>query len=861
MKVRSRPSGRVVGVAAATLCWSAGPAALAGDTGGDVIVSDEGSGGAERAVVADARAVERARAELERTRRAPGRLIVVFEPAAGPVQRSAALEAAGVRLGRAFRTLGDVALVEPMGDEAAALAALRDRPGVIRSAEPDALRFPGGSARASSTRDGAVGVPIGQSAAETVDAFDDPLLPDQWALDNTGQFVGGVSGTPGVDIDAHGAWDRFVQLPAAERAAVLVAVIDSGIDVNHPDLAPAVWVNPGEIPGNNIDDDGNGYIDDVRGWDFYDGDADVVSAERHGTHVAGIVAASAGNGAGIAGAAPGVSVLPLRFIGPGGGATSDAIAALEYAVAAGARVSNNSWGGGPYSAALEAAIGAAGAAGHVFVAAAGNDGAPQAAYPARYPAENILSVAAHDADAALAPFSQYHPDTVDLAAPGVNILSTWSDGGYALDSGTSMAAPMVSATVAMLAAIAPEWSAAELAEHVRSSAVPEPGLSATSATGGRLDAGAALAAVYRAPLLEVLEPTPGDAVEPGGPIAVVVRLDPRDDRSAGAPVVYWSRSADAGAFPAGAGAGGETWNAATLEPAGDPTGTLYMGRIGPAFCGESVVFYVSASGLRAGELVWPAEGADAPARTAVGTHQLLMHETFETGAPGWSTSWTGDDAASGTWAVGVPEPTDAQPAGAAQGERCAATGPLAGDRLGAHDVDDGRTSLVSPPLDPAGSLAAELAYSRWFSNNTGAAPDEDVLLVQASDDDGATWVTVEAVGPTGAEATGGWRSASVRLDHAVALTNSLRVRFLAEDAGLGSVVEAAVDSVRVRTLDCDGPWMAGDFDADGSVGVGDFFILAGSFGASDATWAAGDANADGGVDIDDFFLLATNWGR
>ena len=232
----------------------------------------------------------------------------------------------------------------------------------------------------------------------------DPLIGDVWGLD----------GNHGVDASV--AWPL-----SAGAAEVIVAVIDSGIDPNHPDLIDAIWVNSDEVPDNGIDDDNNGFVDDTYGWDFT-GEYDNTPQDEHGhgTHVAGTIAATRNNNEGIAGVADNVKIMGLRFLDKqGNGITSWAINAIEYAVANGAAISNNSWGGGPYETPLYNAIAESGNAGHLFVAAAGNSGNNSdlfPMYPAAYNLPNILSIAAINSSG-LAGFSNYGNSTVDIAAP------------------------------------------------------------------------------------------------------------------------------------------------------------------------------------------------------------------------------------------------------------------------------------------------------------------------------------------------------------------------------------------------------------------------------------------------------------
>ncbi|HEY2415289.1 MAG TPA: S8 family serine peptidase [Pirellulaceae bacterium] len=326
---------------------------------------------------------------------------------------------------------------------------------------------------------------------------------DQWDLRNTGQQGGNV----GSDIHMEDAWNA---IQGQSLAPVVVAVIDTGVDYTHPDLAPVMWTNPGEIPDNGIDDDDDGYVDDVYGYNFVNNNGDPMDDYFHGTHVAGTIAAVADNGIGIAGIAPNVQIMALKFLDDtGSGVESDAIRALNYAVAHGAQISNNSWGGLPFSAAFQTALSNAAAKGHIFVAAAGNNGSnddSQGFYPASYTNSNVVSVAATDAGDSLAYFSNFGKKSVDIGAPGVSILSTLPmigtpamdyEGlipGYGVLDGTSMAAPHVSGVMALVWGMHPDWSMQEVIADVLNTADPVPSLASMIKTGGRLDAAAALGA-------------------------------------------------------------------------------------------------------------------------------------------------------------------------------------------------------------------------------------------------------------------------------------------------------------------------------------------------------------------------------
>jgi subtilisin family serine protease len=253
---------------------------------------------------------------------------------------------------------------------------------------------------------------------------DDAGMADLWGLVNDGS-----AGIADADMDADQAWD----LETGSRG-IVVAVVDSGVDAKHPDLAANIWTNPGETPENGVDDDNNGYVDDLHGWDFADDDNHPeapVDSHGHGTHVAGIIGAVGNNGVGVVGVCWQVSIMPLRFITAADyGTTEDAIDAIRYAAENGADVINLSWGGSGYSQALKDEIDAAGLAGALVVCAAGNDGNnldDVKTYPASFDSANVLSVGASDADDEPAWFTNYSDSLVDVAAPGSDILSTVPD--------------------------------------------------------------------------------------------------------------------------------------------------------------------------------------------------------------------------------------------------------------------------------------------------------------------------------------------------------------------------------------------------------------------------------------------------
>ncbi len=337
-----------------------------------------------------------------------GEVIVTFKAGTDLSRAASVLERRSAAFSRRFARLSEkrgrqIGLVTGGTRSTAALIAeLRKEPD-IETVEPNYLRY-------------------------VTAAPDDPRFGEQWALRNTGQTVNGTAGAASADI-------AYLEARALSRAPgdeIVVGVIDTGFDRIHPDLRANLWTNPSDIPGNNLDDDGNGYVDDVQGYDFASHDADASDAGQHGTHVAGIIAAVGDNQTGVIGVAPFARVLPLKASADGESLSSAAIIeALQYATALRRRgvnvvAINASYGGGGYSSAESSAIQDAGDAGILFCAAAGNEASNNdttVTYPASYRLSNMLVVAATSQSDALASFSNYGAATVDLAAPGQNILS------------------------------------------------------------------------------------------------------------------------------------------------------------------------------------------------------------------------------------------------------------------------------------------------------------------------------------------------------------------------------------------------------------------------------------------------------
>jgi subtilisin family serine protease len=323
-------------------------------------------------------------------------------------------------------------------------------------------------------------------------APNDPRFNDQWSLSNNGQR----GGKDKADIDTMSAWVK-----TTGSSKVVVAVLDSGVDYTHPDLASNMWVRPAGM--DEYRDDQLGTIDDIHGFNAIENMRDPMDENGHGTHCAGIIGAEGDNGVGIAGINWQVEIMPLKFMNANGsGTTKDAIEAINYVIdrkraGVNVRVISASWGSTMKSKALEDAIRRAGEEGILFIAAAGNSSADSDKsphYPAGYELPNIISVAALNRQDELASFSNYGAKSVHVAAPGAEILSTWLRGEFEEHSGTSMATPEVAGVAALVLSVEPKLDMEKLRTRILESVDPLPALKGKVSTGGRLNAARAVGA-------------------------------------------------------------------------------------------------------------------------------------------------------------------------------------------------------------------------------------------------------------------------------------------------------------------------------------------------------------------------------
>lgn len=581
------------------------------------------------------------------------------------------------RLAAAVRPLGGAIMRQIPGSEVflisipapdgnalpAALQAINNLPGVVAYAEPDFI------VHATTTPN-------------------DTRFAEQWSLNNTGQ----TSGTADADIDAPEAWAL-----TTGSNSVIVAVLDSGVDYTHPDLSANIWTNPGEIAGNGIDDDGNGYIDDTRGWNFLSGNNNPADTQNHGTHVAGIIGAAGNNNAGISGVAWQVKLMPVKFLSSSGfGTTSDAIAGINYARVKGAHIINHSWGGTTFSQLLKDAIDAAGTSGILNVCAANNgngtneDVTPN--YPSGFASASIIAVASTTETDALSNFSDYGPSTVHLGAPGSNILSTLPNSAYGLNSGTSMATPHVSGIAALVKAYKPSATGADLKAILQSSVDVIPALSGRTTSGGRANA---VKALQISSDISVVPSSSADFLgNHGGPFLPATKTYTLKNH--GAASASWSASLSTAYYASVSPASG------TLAPGASTTVTVTLNTTlanaaAPGLYDGKLTFTNTTSGKT---LVWPV-------RMDVRVPYIYSYDLSTD--PGWPR----EEA----WQFGTPQGRG----GGSNGNADPTSGHSGSNVFGVNlngdipSIVNGPHYLVAGPFDLRGYTQTTLDYWRWLN--------------------------------------------------------------------------------------------------------------------------------------------------
>jgi len=649
----------------------------------------------------------------------------------------------------------------------------------------------------------------------------DTYFPQQWGLYNTGQAIDGQPGSEGVagaDIAALDAWAMHDGGPT-----VVVAVVDAGIDP-HPEF------------GDRLQE---GYVATGTRGDPYS----TLETGAHGTHIAGIVGATVHNGAGIAGVYSRVVLLPIRALEGNVGTSASVADGIVWAVDRGADivVVPLAYFDGDH-AALNGAVLHAAANDVLVIASAGTAGNGEIGYPACYP--SCLAVGATNNRDEFACSVSNHGPQLDLAAPGVDIISARGDGDYEYRSGASIATGFVAGVAALVRSFAPQLTAVDVAQLLIDSAddLGRQTCGAEMVNVRRLNARRALELAPAPPLrFDWIEPPP-TKTEPGRTRSVTVRIKGVTQAVASASLNHRG--------------GADGWVSLPMARIGDGT---YAAELPAAPCGATFEYYLSATGEGGAELHDP---HDAPETTytAQAMHDAIAFQDGFEADHGWTTlpvdaansagAWTRVEPV-GTW-TGVPL-VPAQPEydrSPDAGTLCFVTGQHLGGGVGSADVDGGPITLLSPPFAVEGP-DAEVSYAIWFFCASGE-PDE--LTVEFSRNGGASWTLVETVPPTGA-----WVKHSFHLkDFPAAVGNMLRLRFTVADMDGLSLTEAAVDEVRIRSILCEAA--NGDYDGDGVLTLPDFGHLPGCWTGpavrSDDTWCAiFDLNSDGGVDLSDFGLF------
>ena len=635
-------------------------------------------------------------------------------------------------------------------------------------------------------------------------------------------------------INAPAAWDQ-----TTGDQDFVIAIIDSGADPSHPDLADNLWQNPGEIPGNGIDDDGNNLVDDTFGWDFYDGDAVPADQNGHGTHTAGTVGARGNNGFGVVGVNWQCSLMIFR-VGDQFLSSQAILDSLQTALLNGAKVSNNSYGGGGFSSTFSNLIRVAGEDyEHIFCASAGNSGTNGASYPAAYSHYNIISVAASNSSDSLAGFSQYGAD-VDVAAPGVGILSTTPSNGYAYFDGTSMAGPHVAGAAALIYSVLGNVDYEVVVNLIYDNVRPVAGLNGLVVTGGVIDVNAALENSFIGPELGLSGTIP-TFIPAGEELTLAIDVDPRQDSIVpGSPSLLID-------FGSGVFQG---------LPLTQTSALRYEVTLPAAECDWNPRFYFSVRGEVVGLMSLPEGGAADTLTFSVGEDVVVVED--DANADGqWTIGLPSDTATTGQWTRGNPNGTDAQPENAASGANCFFTGQgSVGGSLGENDVDGGFTTLISPSFDGVAVANSVISYRRWYSNDTGSAANSDVMEIDISNDGGSTWQPVETV----SENAGAWVTRSFDIASLITPTNDMKIRFIASDLGDGSLVEAAIDLLVVGGIQCvdnEGPICLGDLNTDGQVNGEDVGLLLGFWGTSEPI---ADLDGNGTVGGGDVGLILGGFG-
>ena len=629
---------------------------------------------------------------------------------------------------------------------------------------------------------------------------------------------------------------------------VVIAIIDTGVDTDHPDLVGNLWSNPGEIVGNLIDDDLNGKIDDIYGWDFTGDDANVnhewdwhpYDAEDHGTHCAGIAAGVTNNLIGIAGASQNSKIMTCKIFPY----VSDVAAAnaIIYAADNGADVISNSWGGGGSSNTIQSAIlHARNTMGSIVLFAAGNDGVSTPHYPGAN--TGVVCVGATNSSDGRASFSNYG-SWVDMCAPGTNIWSCTDPANPAHNSeyqawdGTSMATPLAAGIAALIKSQFPSISVDALEARLMD-----------GDNVGILQMGLRVNALKALTSFNVSHTALSNVIDPVDPITVTVETFAEAGSSLTLTLNYSISGSDYSSIE-------------MLEESDNN----WISEIPTPENGSIVEYYIHATDGDGNSVFHPHSAPEVPHFFLVGTSDYfptLIYEDAET-EQGWSLGIAGDDASTGIWIRDEPigtwegaDPVQPEDDHSLAGSMCFVTGnaEFTGDNSGAGDVDGGRTTLESPVYAPPPGISPVISYWRWYTNNLSFSPGEDRWIVQIRDQNNS-WVTLEQT----IQSDNSWTQHQFLLKHYFEQPTLVQFRFIAEDVPGGSLVEAAVDDLHIFYTG-EVSFTPGDVNLDAQINIQDLVlivahILGNSTLQGNAALAA-DYNLDAVVNIQDLVSLVS----
>jgi len=599
--------------------------------------------------------------------------------------------------------------------------------------------------------------------------------------------VGGANAWWLQQIRAYAAWD----IATDARAIGPISVFDDGVDNTHEDLTQNMWVNPDEIAGNGIDDDNNGYVDDVHGINVLSGSL------NHGTPVAGTICGQGNNGLGSAGSAWRCQLMNVRSIAGFDNTVAAVVEGFGYALAEGSRLSNHSWRVFTYSQALADVVNTAEQNGHLVIAAAGNEAndidAENVNYPARLPNDNVITIAASQQGDTRISYSSYGATSVDLASP-TEFVSSYPGNTYGGFSGTSQATPVVTGAIALLWAQVPNWSVAQVRQHVLENVRPVASWSGLTVTGGILD--------MQAMMQNLSRDNDGDGIEDD--------QDPDDDND-GVPDVDDDFPLDPSETTDSDGDGiGD--NADTDDDNDNVSDDEDAFPLDPDESADS-----DADGV--GDNADTDDDNDGIADASDGINQPSDYlDNFESNA-GWTNNPDGNDTATtGIWQVGNPEQTlngatIVQRDDTTSGVRALVTHAAAGSSLGEFDVDNGKTSTLSSVI-PVPSRNPVLRFNYYLAHLNNASAD-DYFRVSIRVGGNTTNILDER--GSAVDNGGQWKPFSVDLSQFA--DQNIRILVEAADAGTPSLVEAAMDDLSItgqtdNSDDGDGIAARLDLDSD-----------------------------------------------